>query len=157
MLPACSRGRCDSPLTTSPVGTSSAGRVRRVPWRGTCPGVDGIGAAFPHKEGPGFNIELKSIPLDGRIVLLPPDETGWLGWVRKNLFGSIGNSITTVVLLILIVWGDSDPVIPAEHGRNAHRIVEHSRYVEIEGSGHWTQQENPAEFNEALLGFLRSL
>jgi hypothetical protein len=34
-----------------------------------------IGAAFPHKEGPGFNIELKSIPLDGRIVLLPPDES----------------------------------------------------------------------------------
>lgn len=30
-----------------------------------------IGAAFPHKEGPGFNVELKSIPLDGRIVLLP--------------------------------------------------------------------------------------
>jgi hypothetical protein len=34
-----------------------------------------IGAAFPHKEGPGFNIELKTIPLDGRIVLLPPDES----------------------------------------------------------------------------------
>ncbi len=33
-----------------------------------------IGAAFPHKDGPGFNIELKTIPLDGRIVLLPPDE-----------------------------------------------------------------------------------
>src|SRR5512134_1425350 len=33
-----------------------------------------IGAAFPHKDGPGFNIELRSIPLDGRIVLLPPDE-----------------------------------------------------------------------------------
>jgi len=33
-----------------------------------------IGAAFPHKEGPGFNIELRTIPLDGRIVLLPPDE-----------------------------------------------------------------------------------
>lgn len=35
-----------------------------------------IGAAFPHKEGTGFNIELKTIPLDGRIVLLPPDEGG---------------------------------------------------------------------------------
>lgn len=34
-----------------------------------------IGAAFPHKEGPGFNIELKTIPLDGRIVLLPPDDS----------------------------------------------------------------------------------
>lgn len=32
-----------------------------------------IGAAFPHKEGPGLNIELKALPLDGRVILLPPD------------------------------------------------------------------------------------
>jgi hypothetical protein len=31
-----------------------------------------IGAAFPHKEGPGFSIELSAIPLDSRIVVLPP-------------------------------------------------------------------------------------
>jgi pimeloyl-ACP methyl ester carboxylesterase len=37
----------------------------------------------------------------------------------------------------LFIWGDSDPVIPVEHGRRAHEIVAHSRYVEIEGSGHW--------------------
>ncbi len=33
-----------------------------------------VGAAFPHKEGPGFSIELKAIPLSGRLVALPPDE-----------------------------------------------------------------------------------
>ena len=32
-----------------------------------------IGAAFPHKEGIGFNIELKAFPVDGRLVVLPPD------------------------------------------------------------------------------------
>jgi len=32
-----------------------------------------IGAAFPHKEGVGFSIELSAIPLDGRLVILPPD------------------------------------------------------------------------------------
>ena len=32
-----------------------------------------IGAAFPHKEGLGFSIELKAFPLDGRLVVLPPD------------------------------------------------------------------------------------
>jgi hypothetical protein len=31
-----------------------------------------IGAAFPHKEGPGFSIELKAFPVDGRLVVLPP-------------------------------------------------------------------------------------
>ena len=32
-----------------------------------------IGAAFPHKEGMGFSIELKAFPIDGRLVVLPPD------------------------------------------------------------------------------------
>jgi hypothetical protein len=32
-----------------------------------------IGAAFPHKEGSGFSIELKAFPIDGRLVVLPPD------------------------------------------------------------------------------------
>jgi len=32
-----------------------------------------IGAAFPHKEGAGFNVELKALPVDGRLVALPPD------------------------------------------------------------------------------------
>jgi len=31
-----------------------------------------IGAAFPHKEGPGFSIELRAFPVDGRLVVLPP-------------------------------------------------------------------------------------
>ena len=32
-----------------------------------------IGAAFPHKERLGFSIELKAFPIDGRLVVLPPD------------------------------------------------------------------------------------
>jgi hypothetical protein len=32
-----------------------------------------IGAAFPHKEGSGFSIELKAFPVHGRLVVLPPD------------------------------------------------------------------------------------
>ena len=32
-----------------------------------------IGAAFPHKEGSGLSIELKAFPVDGRLVVLPPD------------------------------------------------------------------------------------
>jgi len=32
-----------------------------------------IGVAFPHKDGTGFNVEVHSFPLDGRIVLFPVD------------------------------------------------------------------------------------
>ena len=27
--------------------------------------------AFPHKEGTGFNIQLRSLPVDGKLVVLP--------------------------------------------------------------------------------------
>ena len=30
-----------------------------------------VGVAFPHKEGAGYNIQLSSLPLDGKLVVLP--------------------------------------------------------------------------------------
>jgi hypothetical protein len=33
-----------------------------------------IGVAFPHHEGPGFNIELRAFPRNGRLVVLAPSE-----------------------------------------------------------------------------------
>lgn len=36
-----------------------------------------IGAAWPHKDGKGFNVTLSALPLDGRVVLrLPTDAEG---------------------------------------------------------------------------------
>jgi pimeloyl-ACP methyl ester carboxylesterase len=54
----------------------------------------------------------------------------------------------------LIVWGDADPVIPVEHGRNAHRVVPNSRYVELEGSGHWPMLDAPNKIVDELTGFI---
>ncbi|AWO92415.1 hypothetical protein [Bradyrhizobium diazoefficiens] len=31
-----------------------------------------IGAAWPHKDGKGFNIQLNSLPLNGRLVIREP-------------------------------------------------------------------------------------
>lgn len=33
-----------------------------------------IGAAWPTKDGTGLTLQLDSLPLDGRITLLPPDD-----------------------------------------------------------------------------------
>ena len=32
-----------------------------------------IGAAFAHKDGKGFNIQLRALPLDGKLVLRVPE------------------------------------------------------------------------------------
>jgi hypothetical protein len=34
-----------------------------------------IGVAFPHKEGTGFSVELRAFPVDGKLVILPPEVT----------------------------------------------------------------------------------
>ena len=54
----------------------------------------------------------------------------------------------------LIIWGSDDPVIPVAHGRRAHEIVEHSRYVEISGAGHWPMLDDPDGVVAALTSFM---
>jgi pimeloyl-ACP methyl ester carboxylesterase len=54
----------------------------------------------------------------------------------------------------LFIWGTDDPVIPIEHGRNAHRVVPNSRYVEIEGSGHWPMLDAPDRIVRDLTAFM---
>ena len=46
-----------------------------------------------------------AMPVGDRKPIAPPvDETGVLGWARKNLFSSWGNGITTVVLIAFLGW-----------------------------------------------------
>jgi pimeloyl-ACP methyl ester carboxylesterase len=54
----------------------------------------------------------------------------------------------------LFIWGTDDPVIPVEHGRRAHEVVPNSRYVEIEGSGHWPMLDAPNRIVHELVSFL---
>jgi pimeloyl-ACP methyl ester carboxylesterase len=54
----------------------------------------------------------------------------------------------------LIIWGADDPVIPVAHGRRAHEIVAHSRYVEIENSGHWPMLDTPDRVVRELTSFI---
>jgi general L-amino acid transport system permease protein len=48
---------------------------------------------------------MADVPAGERPQLAPPiDDTGVLGWMRRNLFSSWGNGITTVVLIVAMVW-----------------------------------------------------
>src|SRR3954454_11081440 len=45
------------------------------------------------------------LPVGERPQLAPPvDDSGAFGWMRRNLFSSWGNGITTVVLIVAIGW-----------------------------------------------------
>ncbi len=54
----------------------------------------------------------------------------------------------------LLIWGDSDPIIPAEHGRIAHEAMPGSRLELLEGVGHFPQLERPRRLSKLLAEFI---
>jgi pimeloyl-ACP methyl ester carboxylesterase len=84
--------------------------------------------------------------------------TGGLNWYRNFDF----NWETTAYLAgakvqqpALMITAELDPVLRPEMAAGMSLWVPELRdTVLIKGSGHWTQQEKPAEVNAALLGFL---
>lgn len=57
-------------------------------------------------------------------------------------------------LPVLIVWGERDPIIPVQHGENAHQAIPGSRLEVFEGIGHLPQLEAPAHFVAAVERFI---
>lgn len=56
----------------------------------------------------------------------------------------------------LIIWGDDDPIIPVEHGIEAHAAMPASRLAIFEGVGHFPHVEVPDRFVDELLAFTAS-
>ncbi|MET0127817.1 MAG: alpha/beta fold hydrolase [Solirubrobacterales bacterium] len=60
----------------------------------------------------------------------------------------------TEALPSLLVWGENDPIIPADHGRAAHEAMPGSRLELLPGVGHFPQLERPYEFAALLSEFI---
>jgi pimeloyl-ACP methyl ester carboxylesterase len=87
---------------------------------------------------------------------------GGLNWYRnidRNWELSAPYQGKTIDVPALFIAGNRDVVPFDDEAEAAMRaVVPGLRYVVIlDGVGHWTQQEAPAEVNDALLGFLASL
>lgn len=54
---------------------------------------------------------------------------------------------------VLIIWGARDPIIPVQHGENAHKAIPGSHLEVFEGVGHLPQLEAPGRFIGALEQF----
>ena len=56
----------------------------------------------------------------------------------------------------LIIWGDSDPIIPVDHAHAAHASLPESRLEIFEGVGHYPHCEAPERFVEVLTEFIEN-
>jgi pimeloyl-ACP methyl ester carboxylesterase len=95
-----------------------------------------------------------------RIVLLhafPLDPGMWEP--QRALLGDhdvLAPSISLQVPL-LVVAGDSDPIIDAEHARQLAASAPLGQFHLVESAGHLPSLERPGDFNQALGEFLASL
>ena len=87
--------------------------------------------------------------------------TGPLNWYRnmdRNWELTPAWQHAPVRVPALFVAGDRDPVLGfISSDALAEFVPRLTRSVILPGCGHWTQQERPAEVNEAMLGFLQGL
>ena len=60
----------------------------------------------------------------------------------------------TLDLPTLIVWGDADPIIPIQHGLDAHAAIPGSRLSVFKGVGHFPHCEDPTQFIDVLRAFI---
>jgi pimeloyl-ACP methyl ester carboxylesterase len=56
----------------------------------------------------------------------------------------------------LLVWGECDPIIPLDHGREAHELMPHSRLEIFPGAGHFPFNDDPGRFVTVVRDFVRS-
>jgi pimeloyl-ACP methyl ester carboxylesterase len=70
--------------------------------------------------------------------------------IRRDIRERLG----TIEMPTMIVWGQSDRVIPMAAALSYHRRIPHSRLEIFERTGHVPQLERPARFNALLDDFL---
>jgi len=56
----------------------------------------------------------------------------------------------------LLVWGEADPIIPAEHGRRAHGLMPGSRLEVFDAAGHFPHVDEPLRFSRVLRDFVNA-
>jgi pimeloyl-ACP methyl ester carboxylesterase len=59
-----------------------------------------------------------------------------------------------LVMPVLLLWGEHDPVVPLDYGRQMQEAMPHAKLRVIEHAGHVPMWENAAAFNRELLAFL---
>ncbi len=74
--------------------------------------------------------------------------------LRAVIRRDIRERLATIEMPTMIVWGQSDRVIPMAAALSYHRRIPHSRLEIFERTGHVPQLERPARFNGLLDEFL---
>jgi len=97
----------------------------------------------------------------GYATLTDPERRKAFVATLRSVVGMEGQRVAALdklyladTLPVLIVWGENDPIIPVDHGREAHAQLPSSQLEIFEDTGHIPQQERPGRFIAVLERFL---
>ena len=121
-------------------------RMLAAPWGNFDPSVPGLFAGDP----PAALLPLlASIAADVRPATLARELAIMAETDLSDLLPQIG-------VPTLLVWGDSDVRSPLSVARQFQEAIPNAQLVVLEGAGHMSHLERPAEVNEALRVFCRA-
>jgi 4,5:9,10-diseco-3-hydroxy-5,9,17-trioxoandrosta-1(10),2-diene-4-oate hydrolase len=76
--------------------------------------------------------------------------------VRKSVYGPIVEGLTSIKAPTLIIWGKNDRIVPVIHAHLAAKRIPNALQPQLfDRCGHYPHLEHPAQFNQAVLEFLR--
>jgi hypothetical protein len=97
-------------------------------------------------------VDLQELTIHGRRMSY---RTAGSGPVILLIHGMAGSATTwKQVMPALIIWGDSDPIIPVNHAHEAHAAIPGSQLESFEGVGDYPHCEAPERFVELLSEFI---
>jgi pimeloyl-ACP methyl ester carboxylesterase len=65
-------------------------------------------------------------------------------------YGPIAESLSTIDVPTLVLWGDRDPFFPVEQGRRLAEAIPGARFAVYEGAGHFLPEERTETFAQDL-------
>ena len=77
--------------------------------------------------------------------------------VRSEVYHPIVDSLATITVPTLVLWGRQDRVLPVAHATVATKGLPRTRLHIFEQCGHWSHFEHSQEFNTFVLEFLANL
>ena len=67
----------------------------------------------------------------------------------------LNKRIHRITMPTLLLWGDSDGMVPLDYGKEFQRLLPNSTLKVIDRAGHSPQEERPEEVLDAVRAFLQ--
>lgn len=152
-------GREVSPLLRGAALPGASLGVRVASHRSVLAALDGLGKGLG-RLGWRKAVYLEAVTRALRPLQAPGSRQAFLQSLRAviDIHGQKVSALDRLYLLgpvpTLIAWGERDRTIPPAHGRDAHRLIPHSRLETLPRAAHFPNLEDPGGLAEILSRWL---